>query len=143
MQIIPIFAIAASLTTLLPGPANAQDGPKGVAFVEAPEQSSGMCFGDNPDEAFDCARKICTSNGTAQSDCLRVKWCYPSGWSADIFLQHKEGLHWHEYLCGWQTREDLETAIKIMCEGSLGEDLIECAVVGMWSSARAPIELIE
>ena len=133
MRAIQLLSITAILTTLLPTLVASQDGPQGVAFVEAPEQSSGMCFGANPDKAFACARKKCMQNGTLRSDCLRVKWCYPAGWSADLFLQHKEGQHWHEYLCGWQSREDLEAAAKIMCEGSLKEDLIECAVVGMWN----------
>ncbi|MEM7291598.1 MAG: hypothetical protein AAF412_14705 [Pseudomonadota bacterium] len=108
------------------------DGPKGIAFVEAPEQSSGLCFADNADKGFACAKKECTANGTISSDCLRVKWCYPAGWSADIFMQHKEGPHWHQYLCGWASRQDVELAAKVMCEGSQKEWLIECSIVSIW-----------
>jgi hypothetical protein len=46
-------------------------------------------------------------------DCLRVKWCYPAGWSADLFVQHKEGIHWHEYLCGWDSKEALMAAVAV------------------------------
>ncbi|MGI9350307.1 MAG: hypothetical protein ACR2O3_01990 [Rhizobiaceae bacterium] len=108
-------------------------GPLGVAFVEAPEQSSGMCFADNADYGFACARQKCMANGTLKADCLRVRWCYPAGWSADMFLQHKEGLHWHQYLCGWSSREDIETAANLICEGSQKKWLIECTMVRLWN----------
>jgi hypothetical protein len=133
---------AASLVILQCGTSFADD-PQGVAFVEAPEQSSGVCFGENADTTFSCAKQKCTENGTAASDCLRIQWCYPSGWSADIFMQHKEGQHWHRYLCGWQSRDDLEQAAKIACEGSLKEELIECAVVAIWDYRGKAIKLDE
>lgn len=114
---------------------------RGIAFVEAPEQSSGACLASNPEKAFQCARDKCSANGTLASDCLRVKWCYPSGWSADIFMQHKEGPHWHNYLCGWSTREDLEAAAKIACEGSQEEWLIECSIVQIWDDQGKAIAL--
>ncbi len=120
-----LFLIAATTAV-------AQDGPVGIAFVEAPEQSHGMCVADNADRAFDCARQKCAENAIDISDCLRVAWCYPAGWSADIFMQHREGPHWHQYTCGWQSRSDAEAAAKIACEGSMAEFLIECAVVQIW-----------
>lgn len=121
----------------------AQEGPKGVAFVEAPEQGSGMCFSDNADKGFACAKDKCMKSGALSQDCLRVKWCYPAGWSADIFQQHQDGPHWHKYLCGWNSRADLEAAIKLSCEGSAKSYLIECAAVGMWSPEGKEIKLAE
>lgn len=91
---------------------------KGVAFVSAPEQSSGVCFADNADKGFQCVRSKCAYDETPRSECLRVKWCYPAGWSADIFLQNKEGLHWHHYLCVWSSRGEVEAAVKLICEGN-------------------------
>ena len=76
--------------------ASAQDGPIGIAFAEAPEQSSGVCTGQSTDKTLACAREKCVEGGAMAQDCLRVKWCYPAGWSADLFVQHQEGLHWHE-----------------------------------------------
>ncbi|MEO0328562.1 MAG: hypothetical protein AAF217_08185 [Pseudomonadota bacterium] len=119
----------------------AQENAKGVAFVLAPEQSSGICFSDNADKGFACAREKCTENGTPVTQCLRVKWCYPAGWSADIFMQHRDGIHWHEYLCGWQTRSDLEAAVKLKCGGNLSNQLIECGLVGLWSPKGREIAL--
>ena len=121
-----MFAIATTVVA-------AQDGLKGVAFVEAVEQSSGMCFADNLDKAFVCARKKCSEHADAR-DCLRVKWCYPAGWSADLFVQSKDGPHWHELLCGWSTREDLQSAIDVACKGSRRDQLIECDAVQIWDS---------
>ena len=136
-------AIATLLAAwLLPAAAAcAQNGPVGIAFVEAPEQASAVCISDNADRAFECAREKCMESGAAASDCLRVKWCYPAGWSADIFMQHKEGLHWHTYLCGWQTESDLDAAIQIACEGSSAEYLMECSPVMKWDSGGKQIDL--
>ncbi len=114
-------------------PAQAQDANRAVAFVQAPEQSDGMCFGNSPEEAFGCAVKQCTANGTLAEDCLPMKYCSPAGWSADIFKQHKEGLHWHDYLCGWDSEADLDAAVKVACEGSAKVYLMECSVVAKWS----------
>lgn len=120
--------------------AAAQDGPLGVAFVEAPEQGSGMCFSQNADRGFECARQRCMESGAEARDCLRVKWCFPAGWSADVFVQHKEGPHWHVYLCGWQAEADLDAAAKIVCEGSAAQYLIECAPVGKWDASGVRVD---
>jgi hypothetical protein len=105
---------------------------QGIAVVEAPEQSSGVCFADNLDRGFECARKQCVEGGAAAGDCYRIAWCYPARWSADVFLQSDEGFHWHEYLCGWATREALEAAARVKCEEQGDLTLIECEVVRMW-----------
>lgn len=125
------FRLATAIIVLAAAscPATAQ----GIAFAEAPEQSSGVCVGDNPDQALACARKKCADDGAEPGDCLRVRWCYPAGWSADIFLQHKEGPHWHEYLCGWDSREAVLRAIEVACDRVRRDYLIECSAVRFWS----------
>lgn len=129
MSLIATFSLAAGL-------AHAED-PVGIAFVQAPEQSSATCFADNLDNAFACARKKCASrDGVSAGDCLRTTWCYPSAWSADLFIQHREGPHWHEVLCGWNSREDLLAATKLRCEGSASDYLIECTIVKSWDNGR-------
>lgn len=106
---------------------------QGIAFSQAPEQAAGVCFGGNPNQALQCARDKCAAAGAAPRDCLRVKWCYPAGWSADLFLQHQEGPHWHEYLCGWDSREAVVKAAELACDKGRRSYLIECAVVRLWS----------
>lgn len=106
---------------------------QGIGFAEAPEQSSGFCFGDNPVDTLQCARDKCADGAAESSDCLRVKWCFPAGWSADIFLQHREGPHWHEYLCGWDSKDAVLKAVDVACDRSRREYLIECAAVRLWS----------
>lgn len=138
MRIITAIAVTLTLTTQ----AFSQD-LKGVAIVSAPEQSFGMCFADNADKGFACAKAECTENGTLSSDCLRVKWCYPAGWTADVFMQHREGPHWHQYLCGWASREDADAAAKLMCNGSQKEWLIECTIVGLWDPEGNKVTLPE
>lgn len=125
----PILVMAMAILAF---PATAQDGPKGIAFVEAPEQSGGVCFAGNPDRGFACAREKCVEGGAEARDCLRVAWCYPAGWSVDVFMQHREGPHWHEYLCGWTSRAAAEKAAAIKCDRDLNDYLIECATVRIW-----------
>lgn len=118
------------------------NGPVGIAFVEAPEQSSGMCTGNNPDAAFACAREKCVAGGAEARDCLRVAWCYPAGWTADVFVQHKEGPHWHEYSCGWDSKETLHKAAAVKCDPALRDYLMECAIVQIFDPQgnQIPVE---
>lgn len=131
MRIKPGFLAIAALAVLwVVQPAAAQR--QGIAIVEAPEQSGGICFADNLDRGFECARARCVEGGADIRDCLRVAWCYPANWSADVFLQNEEGFHWHEYLCGWATREAVEAAARVKCEEQGEVTLIECEIVRMW-----------
>ena len=112
-----IYALVITLTAV--SITGAQDGPTGIAFAEVPEQSSGVCPGQSTDKAHACARPKCVEGGASVEDCLRVKWCYPAGWSADLFVQHKQRLHWHEYLCGWDSKEAVLAAIEVACDKNL------------------------
>lgn len=103
----------------------------GIAVSQAPEAGTGVCFGDSADTAMACARKKCMAeSGLGAADCPRVLWCFPAGWSADIFMQHREGFHWHDYLCGWDSREKLQSAVALKCKSDF---LIECSAVQIWS----------
>lgn len=111
----------------------------GIAFVEAPEQSSGWCTGSNAGDAIACAREKCVAGGVTAEDCKVMQYCYPSLWAADLFQQHKQGLHWHRYLCGWQSEGDLDAAIETACDGSVADYLAVCEVVAKWSPDGARI----
>jgi hypothetical protein len=117
------------VATAAPLSAALAEGPLGIAFVEAPERSFGHCTSSSLDQAFTCARARCAVDGVKASDCMRRAWCYPAGWTADVFLQHREGPHWHEYSCGWDSRESAVKAVAIRCDKAARPYLIECAVV--------------
>lgn len=117
------------------------DGPVGIAYVEAPEQAAGICTAGNPDAAFACAKRKCTAGGARAGDCLRRAWCYPSGWSVDLFVQHGEGPHWHEFSCGLDSRE---TAVKVAaarCDRLARPYLIECTAVRLYDPDGKPVAL--
>lgn len=124
-----LFTIAAALIAL---PAAAQDGPKGIAFVQAPEQSGGVCTGATPEEGFACAVAECTAGGAADEDCIRTNWCQPAGWSVDIFVQHSEGPHWHEVVCGMPSEAIARAAALHACDPNERDYLIECSVVQVY-----------
>jgi hypothetical protein len=110
----------------------AQDGPVGIAFAYAPEQGSGMCTGGNPTAALDCAREKCTETGALASDCARVAWCFPSGWSFVVGVMHKEGIHWSEFGCGWPSREAAIAAANVRCDLMDRDYIQDCVVGGLW-----------
>lgn len=123
---------AAALALSLPDAA-AQDGPAGIAFVYAPEQGSGVCTGEDPSAAIDCARQSCIDGGAHPDDCAPVAWCFPAGWSVAVGVLHREGLHWSEFSCGWPSREAALAAGNVLCDLSYRGDFIEDCVVGtLW-----------
>lgn len=104
-------------------------GPLGIAFVQAPEAATGVCAGSSPDEAFACARRACAAGGVKPGQCLRVAWCFPAGWSTDVFVQDSNGLHGHEFSCGWPSRDLAEAAAALRCDKTRRERVEMCEVV--------------
>lgn len=124
----PLLGLVALATLILP--ANAQDGPLGFAFAQAPEAGTGACFDTDSRKAIECAQAQCIAeSGLTAADCTIQAVCLPARWSADIFAMSNEGPHWHEIQCGWQNREKLEAAIKLVCDA---DDLMECSAVQIW-----------
>lgn len=124
---------------LLPLPALAQEGPRGIAFVQAPEQSAGQATGLTPQAAFAEATAHCVAGGALAQDCLPTTWCFPAGWSVDIFAQHQEGLHWHETHCGLPSREVAEQVAHALCDKGARPYLIECDLVQVYDPDGTPL----
>ncbi len=126
-----IATVLIALLALCTG-ASAQDGRKGIAFVQAVEQGGGVCTGATPKDAFACAKKKCVAEGAAAEDCMEQAWCYPGFWSVDLFVQSSDGPHWHEYFCGWNTKELALAAAKAACDPKVRKDVMECAPVALY-----------
>lgn len=118
-----LFAALAFLANASTG--HAQDA--GIAFAYAPEQGAGHCTGSDPASAFACAVAKCAESGAAAEDCAPVAWCMPAGWTAAIGVMHKEGIHWTEYSCGWETREQAAEAAKVRCDLNARPYIEECS----------------
>ncbi|MCB1508182.1 MAG: hypothetical protein KDI98_05350 [Hyphomicrobiaceae bacterium] len=108
-----ILYLAPFLLTALP--ASAQSGPQGIAFVNAPEQAYAVCFGDNADTAFNCARDRCVEQGADRADCLRVAWCYPAGHAGTMGIMVGGEFHFTTQLCGAPTRQALIEMLTSIC----------------------------
>ncbi|WP_018687699.1 hypothetical protein [Ahrensia kielensis] len=122
--------IALTLSSILIAmPAMAQDGPRGIAFVQAPEQGSGVATGVTMEEAFGKATDQCMESGALAEDCIKTNWCYPAGWSVDIFVQHSEGPHWHEVVCGLPSKAAAQATALHICDRNERDYLIECSPV--------------
>lgn len=126
------IAYAAAAALLLAQTAIAQDGPNGIAFVQAPEQGGGTAVGATMEAAFADAVAQCMESGAAEEDCLKTNWCQPAGWSVDIFMQHEEGPHWHEVICGLPTETIAKAAATHMCDKLERPYLIACQVVQVY-----------
>jgi hypothetical protein len=108
-------------------PYTAQAEQTGIAFAYAPEQGAGHCTGSDPAAAFDCARAKCAESGAAAEDCAPVAWCFPAGWTAAVGIMHKEGIHWTEYSCGWETKEAAKAAAAVRCNPAERPFIQECS----------------
>ena len=129
-----IRVIAAVLGLIAMPPFASADG---TAIVQAPEQSFGVCAGANAAEAFACAKKQCVAGGAMEADCLEMTYC-DYGWTVDVFMQAKEGNHWHEYHCGWKTRAEAEAAGKLACNPERMKELMECTAVQIYDPEAKP-----
>ena len=112
-----------------------------IAFSQAPEMSSGTCVGKTIRKALDCAKKQCVDGGGTAEDCLETAACFPAGWTIDIAAQQKDGPHWHEIHCGFDSKETALQAAKAICNPKLREDLTECSVVTIYNEEGESIEL--
>lgn len=112
---------------------------EGIAFVQAPEQGGGVAVGATMDEAFDRAIAQCTESGALAEDCIRTNWCEPAGFSVDVFVQHREGIHWHEVQCGLPDETVARAVGETLCDRSLRDYLIECAVVQIYTPTGEPL----
>lgn len=109
----------------------------GIAIVQAPEQSTGVCAGANAAEAFACAKTQCAAGGAQEADCLEMAYC-DYGWTVEVFMQSREGNHWHEYHCGWKTRAEAEAAGRLACNADRKKELMECATVQIYDPKAKP-----
>ncbi|KPF43052.1 hypothetical protein [Rhizobium sp. AAP43] len=111
------------------GASAAEGGRKAIAFVQAPEMSSGLCAEKDTASAIDCAMKQCISGGGTTEDCQVNATCYPGGWSVDIFMMADGGPHWHQFSCGWQSKELAIKAADLACSTAKEDNLVECSAV--------------
>ncbi|KPQ06736.1 MAG: hypothetical protein HLUCCA12_09015 [Rhodobacteraceae bacterium HLUCCA12] len=129
------WMMAGGLVAALAVPAQAQDWPRGIAFVQAPEMSSGVGTGHTPEEGFAAATRQCVDGGARAEDCFPTNWCQPAGWSVDLFVMHQEGVHWHEVVCGLPSRAAAEGVAAVLCDPEIRDWLIECAPVQVYDEA--------
>ena len=122
---LTLVAVSAWGTTAVAG-----EQLQGVAFAQAPEAGLGVCFGADAAETMQCAQDACVAeSGLKAADCVVSDWCYPARWSGDVFVQHVEGVHWHDFACGWETRAQLETASMLGCAADY---IAGCDMVRIW-----------
>ncbi len=117
----------------------AQSGLTGIAITQAPEAGGGMCYGEDAATAIACAQADCVKQtGLDIEDCIVTNWCAPAGWTLDVFIQSQDGPHWHNFSCGWSSREQAELSAKITCQADY---IMGCMPVVVWSPTGQSFEL--
>lgn len=119
--------------------AAAQNAPVGIAIVQAPEQAPSIATGRNMQQAFEEATAQCVAQGGLADECVRTVWCAPAGWTVDVFVQHREGPHWHEVVCGLPGEAAARGTALHMCDRSERDYLIECLPVQIYDPSGAPV----
>ena len=120
--------ILCALAMATPGLAQ-EGGRKAIAYVQAPEMSSGLCAEKDTASAINCAVKQCVDGGGTAEDCQVNATCFPGGWSVDIFMMADGGPHWHQFSCGWQSKELAIKAADLACSTAKADNLVECSAV--------------
>lgn len=115
-------------------------GPLGIAYVEAPERATGLCTGNTPEQAFTCARELCAVGGVKPRECLRRAWCFPAGWSAEVFIQDANGLHWHEFSCGLDSEQMARRLAELRCDRELRSRIEVCELVRLLDPTGQEVE---
>jgi hypothetical protein len=121
-------------------PAAAQDWAGAIAYAQAPEQSGGVGIGATVEEAIAAAMAECVAGGAPEENCFITAACEPAGWSMDVFVQHQEGPHWHEMICGIAEEGMIEGLAAAVCDPAVRPWLIECAVVQVRDPAGVLVE---
>lgn len=136
--VAPRALLLVLLSPLLPLSAAAQDEPPGIAFVQAPELSSGMALAATPAQGFAAATAQCVAGGADAQDCLPTNWCQPAGWSVDLFVQHVEGLHWHEVVCGLPAEAVALSVAAALCNHEDRPWIAACDLVQVYDPDGVP-----
>ena len=126
-----ILIVAATVVTMAAAPLAAQEG-SGIAYVQAPEMGSGLCLGNSSDAAFKCARQKCVEGGGTAEACIDVAFCNPARISVDVFVQQKDGPHWHEFVCGLDSRATAMEVARVICDRARRTDLQECEITKIY-----------
>jgi hypothetical protein len=133
--------IALILALILPVPLAAQSfaPPPGIGFVQAPEQYSGTVIAADPAAAAEAAAADCAAAGAEPVDCVLMAWCQPAGWSIDLFVQHAEGPHWHEFHCGLPSAGVARGVADALCDpGARPYEMIACGLAQIYDPDGRP-----
>lgn len=126
-------ALFTLLAVLFAGASVAEDGGRsGIAFVQAPEMSSGVCTGKDAASAFSCAKQQCIDGGGTDVDCVEIAYCFPALYSVQVSILHTEGIHWQEFFCGWDSRQAALDAAKIACDTEKRPFIADCSAAAIY-----------
>lgn len=122
--------VVATLVLLFGGTpiALAQD-EAGIAIARSADEHIQACQGASPEQAMACARNKCRSEGG--SNCQRVRWCFPAGYSGAMsYLANRELTH-ITLLCGAPSEAVLLNMLATRCR--IDPAASECRLMVLWS----------
>ncbi len=133
-----LLAILASLL-LLAAPVAAQDGPNGMAYVQAPGDGRRRGFGVEQRRPSTAPSRNASPTQASKRPTALVGedgGCSPSRWSADIFVPTR-GAALARCARGWSSREKLEEAAEVIAP----DYFAACEIVVIWDPDGKEIDL--
>lgn len=121
------FRAAAALMLALTSGAAAQD--QGIGIAQSPDETFQACHGANPQAALDCARDKCRKSGG--SNCMRVRWCYPAGYSGAMSYLADRAITHVALHCGAPGEAALLAALAARCQADASAT--ECRLMVLWT----------
>ncbi|MEM9221813.1 MAG: hypothetical protein AAGB11_05355 [Pseudomonadota bacterium] len=102
---------------------------QGVAVAAHPEEGFQACHGSSADGTLNCARTKCQSEHG--QGCLRVRWCYPAGYSGTMSYLANREVTQLSFLCGAPSEAGLLRMLAGECAAI--EEATECRLMVMWA----------
>lgn len=98
-----------------------------IAFAQGPELTLGVGLGPDPEAARAAAIEACGGDFCAVSTT-----CSAGVWSAVLYVDHVEGVHWNEVYCGFESRAAIEAAAPALCDATARPDLDTCDLAAIY-----------
>ncbi|MEO1103496.1 MAG: hypothetical protein AAFW98_07160 [Pseudomonadota bacterium] len=102
---------------------------QGMAIAHAPEGGFHGCHDGRPETALNCARQKCREGGG--EGCLRVRWCYPAGFSGAMSYLANREITQETFLCGAPSEAALLRMLAAHCAAVA--EATECRLIAMWA----------
>jgi len=128
VRLVHHILAALAIALALPAAVAAQDA-QGIAIAQSPQESFHACHGPVADDTLNCARRKCREAGG--TNCLRVRWCYPAGFSGAMSYLANREITEVTFVCGAPSEAALMRMLAALCASD--SSATECRLFVLWT----------